>query len=170
MLENGDTCAFWPPELGSNADKSNGNFYRNRQFLYGRSLRNYTSNFLGIQRNKLDGMLVTNTICVVFVDCKILNIVIFICSGQIIYLALVVVYVFPSSTTRVTCIVDSSYWKSLFSFTICPILDLFALTLYIGSRADSRLAPNQWETSLQSNAVSYWLGTSLESALYSVHP
>ena len=34
-------------------------------------------------------------------------------------------------------------------------------------RVDSRLAPCQWETSLQSNAVSHWLGASLESALYS---
>ena len=33
------------------------------------------------------------------------------------------------------------------------------------SRADSRLAPGQWETSLQSNAVSHWLGANLESAL-----
>ena len=32
-------------------------------------------------------------------------------------------------------------------------------------RADSRLAPSQWETSLQSNAVSHWLGADLESAL-----
>ena len=33
------------------------------------------------------------------------------------------------------------------------------------SRADSRLVPSQWETSLQSNAVSHWLGASLESGL-----
>ena len=33
------------------------------------------------------------------------------------------------------------------------------------SRADSRFAPSQWETSLQSNAVSHWLGVNLESAL-----
>ena len=33
------------------------------------------------------------------------------------------------------------------------------------SGADSRFAPSQWETSLQSNAVSHWLGTNLESAL-----
>ena len=33
------------------------------------------------------------------------------------------------------------------------------------NRADSRLAPSQWETSLQSNAVSHWLGANLESAL-----
>ena len=32
-------------------------------------------------------------------------------------------------------------------------------------RADSRLATSQWETSLQSNTVSYWLGANLESAL-----
>ena len=32
-------------------------------------------------------------------------------------------------------------------------------------RADSRLAPSQWETPLQSNAVSHWLGANLESAL-----
>ena len=34
------------------------------------------------------------------------------------------------------------------------------------NRADSRLAPSQWERSLQSNAVSDWLGTNLESTLY----
>ena len=32
-------------------------------------------------------------------------------------------------------------------------------------RADSKCAPSQWETSLQSNAVSHWLGTNLDSAL-----
>ena len=32
-------------------------------------------------------------------------------------------------------------------------------------RADFRLAPSQWETSLQSNAVSHWLGANLKSAL-----
>ena len=34
------------------------------------------------------------------------------------------------------------------------------------SRADSRLALSQWETSLQSNVVSHWLDTNLESALH----
>ena len=32
-------------------------------------------------------------------------------------------------------------------------------------RADSRLAPSQWETALLCNDVSHWLGASLESAL-----
>ena len=31
-------------------------------------------------------------------------------------------------------------------------------------RTDSRLAPSQWETSLQSNGVSHWLGANPESA------
>ena len=35
-------------------------------------------------------------------------------------------------------------------------------------RADSRLAPSQWETSLQSNAVSHWMDANLESALHMV--
>ena len=30
-------------------------------------------------------------------------------------------------------------------------------------RADSRFAPSQWETSLQSNAVSHWLGANLDT-------
>ena len=29
-------------------------------------------------------------------------------------------------------------------------------------RADSRLAPSQWQTALQSNAISHWLGANLE--------
>ena len=32
-------------------------------------------------------------------------------------------------------------------------------------RAESRFAPSQWETLLQCNAVSHWLGVNLESAL-----
>ena len=34
--------------------------------------------------------------------------------------------------------------------------------------ADSRLASSQWETSLQSNGVSHWLGANLESALKNI--
>ena len=43
-------------------------------------------------------------------------------------------------------------------------LPCYYLRLYC-SRADSRFAPCQWETSLQSNVVSHWLGATLESAL-----
>ena len=35
------------------------------------------------------------------------------------------------------------------------------------SRADSRLVPSQWETPLQCNTASHWLGANLESALHS---
>ena len=35
-------------------------------------------------------------------------------------------------------------------------------------KADSRLAPSQWETSLQSNGISHWLGANLESAVWVV--
>ena len=35
-------------------------------------------------------------------------------------------------------------------------------------RADSRLAPSQWETALQCNAVSHWPGANLDSALHNV--
>ena len=38
--------------------------------------------------------------------------------------------------------------------------------IYIYVRVDSTLAPSQWESSLQSNAASHWLGANLESALY----
>ena len=36
-------------------------------------------------------------------------------------------------------------------------------------RADSRLAPSQWETVLLCNDASHWLGANLESALTSVY-
>ena len=35
-------------------------------------------------------------------------------------------------------------------------------------RADSRFAPSLWETPLQSNAVSHWLGANLESTLVNI--
>ena len=34
---------------------------------------------------------------------------------------------------------------------------------FINIRADSRLAPSQWEMSVQSNAISHWMGANLES-------
>ena len=40
-----------------------------------------------------------------------------------------------------------------------------AIVSPIAPRADSRIMISQWETSLQSNAVSHWLGANLESAL-----
>ena len=54
------------------------------------------------------------------------------------------------------------------SHKICTLFYMLAgYSCIITPSADSRLAPNQWETSLQCNAVSHWLGASLESALTS---
>ena len=56
----------------------------------------------------------------------------------------------------------------LFQFNvIVNIADRFHMPVmeWYKHRADSRLAPSQWETALLCNDVSYWLGASLESAL-----
>ena len=50
----------------------------------------------------------------------------------------------------------------MITFVIISIAIAFR---WIEHRADSRLAPSQWETSLQSNTVYHWLGANLESAL-----
>ena len=52
----------------------------------------------------------------------------------------------------------TSFWGISYIATAFPLLTS------IPKRDDSRLAPSQWETSLQSNAVSHWLGANLESA------
>ena len=46
------------------------------------------------------------------------------------------------------------------------LIIVWGIPTYIHIRADSRLAPSQWETSLRSNAVSHWLGANLKSALH----
>ena len=52
------------------------------------------------------------------------------------------------------------------SWLDCPIVQsLFLRGISHVNRADSRFSPIQWETALQSNAVSHWLGANLELAL-----
>ena len=53
-----------------------------------------------------------------------------------------------------------------------PCLGISVLLKYYISinRADSRLAPSQWEMALQCNAISHWLSTNLESALTQLLP
>ena len=50
----------------------------------------------------------------------------------------------------------------LFSLSISVLKRFDNFTLWVlkcaTSRADSKFAPSQWETVLQSNAVSHWLG------------
>ena len=50
---------------------------------------------------------------------------------------------------------DREMWRNMFGNIDTDIL-----------QADSRFAPSQWETSLQSNTVSHWLDANLELALY----
>ena len=53
----------------------------------------------------------------------------------------------------------------------CCSLNLPPLRLsYCIPRAGSRFVPSQWETPLQSNSVSHWLGANIESALYPYGP
>ena len=75
-----------------------------------------------------------------------------------------------SCTQTTTCYLKQ-YWHLLWhlmaslshnEFNTRPKLPLLCSYL----RADSRLAPSQWETALLCNDVSYWLGANLESALY----
>ena len=53
--------------------------------------------------------------------------------------------------------------------TDCPVLVMRdgnqPDTCWPRTRADSTLAPSQWETSLQSNAVSHWMGANLKSTV-----
>ena len=49
-------------------------------------------------------------------------------------------------------------------FTVYILFTVYGESVY-GIRADPKFAPSQWVTSLQSNAVSHWLGANLESSL-----
>ena len=49
---------------------------------------------------------------------------------------------------------------------IAETMSIWDIIIEIYYRDDSRLAPIQWRTSLQSKAVSRWLGPNLESVLY----
>ena len=57
------------------------------------------------------------------------------------------------------------FWTNLAAFTKEISPDGSQTGFEMECRADSRIALNQWETSLQSNAVSHWLGANLESAM-----
>ena len=62
----------------------------------------------------------------------------------------------PSLITGQSCSISPKIWTEF-----CCILYLVP-----SDGADSWFAPSQWETSLQSNTVSHWLGKNLESALF----
>ena len=57
------------------------------------------------------------------------------------------------------CIINAGYCQFCYTnYTVDLLPHIY--------RADSKLAPSQWETSLRSNAVSHCLGANLKSALY----
>ena len=58
----------------------------------------------------------------------------------------------------------NSYLK--FHLNVPGVNELRCLSSHTYLRADSRFLPSQWETLLQSNATSHWLGANLVSALY----
>ena len=82
--------------------------------------------------------------------------------------------------TYVKCLLNHNLltYSSFIIITVCAKIVIKQLHAYIEPlyctnknrlehhRADSRLAPSQWETSLQSKAVFHWLGANLESALH----
>ena len=65
-------------------------------------------------------------------------------------------------------VLNQGFWPS-FVFVFVCLIGVIPNVCHI-IRADSRFAPSQWETSLQSNTIPHWLGTGLESALkYIIH-
>ena len=55
-----------------------------------------------------------------------------------------------------------AYIPEMFKFRNMVFVENSVLDIF---KADSRFALSQWETSLQSNTVSHWLGANLESVL-----
>ena len=74
------------------------------------------------------------------------------------------IIVVTSFTVYLQCVILSKETRALYGYCFVTLHGRFRSPPWQG-RADSRLVPSQWETSLQSNAVSHWLGTNLESAL-----
>ena len=70
----------------------------------------------------------------------------------------------PAKGHSIVCLRNHSFPQLGYSNATCD--KSAQITLEVHVRVDSRFAPNQWETSLQSNAVSHWLGANLESVLH----
>ena len=67
---------------------------------------------------------------------------------------------FANDVSCLNTLVMSLLWSAAWSWAWA-----WAAPTWLPHRADSRFAPNQWETALLCNDVSHWLGASLESAL-----
>ena len=66
--------------------------------------------------------------------------------------------------TKTIRALSSAVYLRIWSWPNNVMHDSTIFTLY--ARTGSWLAPSQWETPLESNGISHWLGTNLESALY----
>ena len=71
----------------------------------------------------------------------------------------------PAVEETIKCSFFLFFFNKVFIFVFLPHIYTSALLPWDKCRADSKLAPSWWGTSFQSNAVSHWLGTNLESAL-----
>ena len=63
----------------------------------------------------------------------------------------------------------NEFTQTGFCYVCCDTHIFISQELVFGkihSRADSRLVPSQWETSLQSNGVSHWLSANQKSSLH----
>ena len=68
----------------------------------------------------------------------------------------------PFSYKKISLKASSAKWRPFYIGLNVLIEFQNPFNAAITFRADSRCAPSQWETSLQSNAVSHWPGASLE--------
>ena len=68
-------------------------------------------------------------------------------------------------STRYRIVISGNYQDIWANQIMVQILINIQAFIWCIHRTDSRLAPSKWEMPLQSNAISHWLGTNLESAL-----
>ena len=77
----------------------------------------------------------------------------------------------PAIWDAIALIMTSLWWYELRNMPVLRYRRVYFIKWQYLSihRADSRLAPSQWEASLQINAASHWLGANLESTLVYVY-
>ena len=89
------------------------------------------------------------------------------CVTRVISIKLIILWAHKQFAIRVHTLTYKYMCIDMNHITITGTQSHPACTYYcMYCRADSRLAPSQWEMSLQRNAVSHWLGANLKSATY----
>ena len=92
---------------------------------------NNTQKQLRIQYGILHSMSVFNSICVLYVNCKIVICVICLCSRQILHLVMEVKYVFWLFAIKITGIVDGSNWSWIFLHFMKCSFNYISCNIYI---------------------------------------